>query len=83
MLVYLKKFHFFTVAEVKKALTEMSEEDFTKIYKAKQPKKDNEIIFSCKAGNRSQRALRTGLQLGFDKYKDVSFLFFLLYYIER
>lgn len=45
----------------------MSADEFQTQYKAPKPQKTNEIIFSCKAGGRSLKAMKIGLELGFDK----------------
>lgn len=57
----------FSVGDLKKALSE-SAEDFKRAYGgAEQPTKDAELIFSCRSGNRSRKAMATARELGFLK----------------
>ncbi|KAK6626789.1 hypothetical protein RUM44_009266 [Polyplax serrata] len=55
------------LGDLAKALGDMTAEEFKKLYNANKPSKDAEIIFSCKSGNRSRKALQTGLDLGYKK----------------
>ncbi|XP_046396869.1 rhodanese domain-containing protein CG4456-like isoform X2 [Ischnura elegans] len=43
----------------------MDDASFENRYKHKKPQKEAEIIFSCRSGNRSRRALELALSLGF------------------
>lgn len=49
------------------ALGELSDDAFKSKYDASKPGKDAEIIFSCKAGGRSLKALRLALELGYSQ----------------
>lgn len=53
------------LGELPAALGELSDDDFKKKYNASKPGKDTEVIFSCKAGGRSLKALRFALELGY------------------
>ncbi|CAB3236705.1 unnamed protein product [Arctia plantaginis] len=54
---------------VKDALVSMSNEDFRKTYKRDKPSEDDEIIFYCRSGKRSQEALDQALKLGYSNSK--------------
>lgn len=60
-------FFSYTVGELTKALNEMSPEEFKKKYNAARPEKDIQVIFSCKAGGRSRKAMAQAYSLGYTK----------------
>ncbi|EEB16164.1 Heat shock protein 67B2, putative [Pediculus humanus corporis] len=55
------------LGELKKALSEMSPENFKSRYQFDKPSKDTEIIFSCRGGRRSVEALKLALELGYHR----------------
>lgn len=56
------------MSDVKDALVSMSNEDFRKTYKREKPSENDELIFYCRSGKRSQEALDQALKLGYSKY---------------
>ena len=54
------------VGELAAALQGPSE-DFETKYGFSQPAKDAQLVFSCRSGNRSRRAMDAALELGFQK----------------
>ncbi|XP_049803943.1 rhodanese domain-containing protein CG4456-like [Schistocerca nitens] len=55
--------------DVSKALGELSDSEFQKKYNATKPGLDAPLVFSCRAGGRSLKALQTALELGYTKAK--------------
>ncbi|KAL0275310.1 UNVERIFIED_CONTAM: hypothetical protein PYX00_003197 [Menopon gallinae] len=53
------------LGELEKALNEISPDEYKKRYNAEIPSKDTQVIFSCKAGGRSQRAMALAYNLGY------------------
>ncbi|XP_071451952.1 rhodanese domain-containing protein CG4456-like isoform X2 [Hetaerina americana] len=51
------------------AALKMDDQEFETQYKHKKPEKDAEIVFSCRSGNRSRRAMDLARTLGYDKSK--------------
>jgi rhodanese-related sulfurtransferase len=58
--------YFCAVGELPEAL-QSSAESFKSKYGATQPNKDAQLVFSCKGGVRSRKALTSALELGFTK----------------
>ncbi|KAL0275309.1 UNVERIFIED_CONTAM: hypothetical protein PYX00_003197 [Menopon gallinae] len=55
------------LGEIDKALSDLSDSEFQQRYGVAKPKRDSEIIFSCRSGIRSMKALRKAILLGYDK----------------
>lgn len=55
------------MGDVEKALRDLTEHEFQQLYKALKPDHDTELIFSCRSGKRSLKALKTALELGYKK----------------
>lgn len=46
----------------------LNDDEFNTQFNRKKPGKDDEILFSCLLGGRSQKAAETAVGLGFNKY---------------
>ncbi|XP_047109835.1 thiosulfate:glutathione sulfurtransferase-like isoform X2 [Schistocerca piceifrons] len=57
------------LTELQSALKDLSENDFQKKYGAKKPGLNAPLIFSCRSGARSLKALQLALDLGYTKAK--------------
>jgi rhodanese-related sulfurtransferase len=57
----------FLVGELKNAFGVLSPADFLKKYGTEKPKLDANLVFSCRAGNRSRSAMETAMSIGFLK----------------
>lgn len=56
------------VGQIQEKLSnDFSPKDFEKLFGRKKPSHDTEIIYMCKIGGRSQKALETAKQLGYKK----------------
>lgn len=55
--------------DVSNALGQLSDSEFEKKYNATKPGPDTPVVFSCRSGGRSLKALETALDLGYTKAK--------------
>ncbi|XP_038210379.1 rhodanese domain-containing protein CG4456-like isoform X2 [Zerene cesonia] len=54
---------------LQQVLTNMSKEEFKKLFHRSKPTQSDEIIFYCKSGKRASKALETALALGYSESK--------------
>jgi rhodanese-related sulfurtransferase len=58
----------FQVGHIRRSFSdELSDREFEIIYKIKKPKLGDYLIFSCRTGNRSGKAIAQVLELGYKK----------------
>ena len=56
------------VGHVRRSLSdELSDKEFEIIYRIKKPKLSDNLIFSCRTGNRSAQAIKQVIELGYEK----------------
>lgn len=56
----------FLVGELEQAL-KMPEGQFKQKYHAAKPSKNDRVVFSCRSGNRSEKALKLAVSLGYPR----------------